>query len=116
MTASQRMSSSRTAWGETGTLKLYDLEDGSSQVLASHGSGPHLSMAFDPTGKFIVTGDRYGVIRVGPLSGEEPHLLLGHESTVGALAVSPDGHWLAGASPGTLSIWPMPNFDQPPFE
>jgi WD40 repeat protein len=64
----------------------------------------------------MVTGDATGVVRVGPVSGEEPHLLLGHEEYSGMAAVSPDGRWLATAADDfTIRIWPMPDMDQPPF-
>ena len=43
-----------------------------------------------------------GVVRVGPASGEEPHLLLGHAGPVQTVAVSPDGSWIASASPDSV--------------
>jgi WD40 repeat protein/tRNA A-37 threonylcarbamoyl transferase component Bud32 len=94
---------------------IYDLEDGSSRTLTSHGQ-PESAVALDPTGRFIITADTSGVVRVGPVSGEEPHLLLGHEGAIWAVAVSPDGRWLATSSDDhTLRLWPMPDMDKPPF-
>jgi WD40 repeat protein len=96
-------------------LTLYDLEDGSSQAITSHGQWLS-SLTLDPTGKLIVTGGMDGIVRVGPMTGEEPHLLLGHEGLINWLAVSPDGLWVASASfDGTIRLWPMPDMDQPPF-
>jgi DNA-binding winged helix-turn-helix (wHTH) protein/WD40 repeat protein len=99
------------------TLEIYDLEEGGSRIVDSHGSDfKNGALAFDPTGQIIVTGDAAGVIRVGSLSGDEPHLLLGHEALILALAVSPDGRRLASVSAdGTTRLWPMPDMDQPPF-
>jgi len=73
--------------------------------------------AFDPSGRVIVTGDNDGVVRVGPATGEEPHLLSGgHAGQVTAVAVSPDGGWLASVSDGgSFHLWPMPDVTKPPL-
>ena len=42
-------------------------------------------------------------------------LLLGHEGTVNALAVSPDERWIASASGDALNVWPMPDVMKPPL-
>ena len=63
-----------------------DLETGEVTALDSHGRRVY-EVAIDATGRFVVTADRDGVIRVGPITGEEPHLLFGHENSVTALAV-----------------------------
>jgi WD40 repeat protein len=56
------------------------------------------------------------VVRAGPVTGEEPHLLLGHEGTVFGLAVSPDGRWIASATDGgSIRLWPMPDVSKPPM-
>jgi hypothetical protein len=55
------------------------------------------------------------------VSGEEPHLLLGHDSEVSLLAVDPLGRYVASAgadrSGGTFSVrlWPMPDLSKPPL-
>jgi WD40 repeat protein len=44
---------------------------------------------------------------VGPLTGEEPHLLYGHTRVVKGVAVS-DGKWIASASnDDTIRLWPV---------
>ena len=72
-------------------------------------------LALDPSGRVIVTGDVDGVVRVGPVTGEEPHLLLGHSGLVTAVAVSPDGRWIASVSEEALRLWPMPDVTKPPL-
>jgi WD40 repeat protein len=68
-----------------------------------------------PSGRVVVTGSEDGVVRVGPVTGEEPHLLIGHKGPVVGLAVSPDERWIASASDEAISIWPMPDVTKPPL-
>src|SRR5262249_14819310 len=94
--------------GKTSDLSIFDLEAGTVREVTSHGKRL-LSLALDPTGSTLVTGGTDGLVRVGPLSGEEPHLLYGHTRPVTGLAVSPDGKWIAsGSDDGTIRLWPMP--------
>jgi WD40 repeat protein len=92
----------------TSGLSLLDLRGGVSRELKSHGNGVW-SVALDPRGEIAVTGGGDGVVRVGPVTDEEPHLLYGHDGGVGSVAVSPDGRWIAsGSNDGTIRLWPMP--------
>jgi WD40 repeat protein len=90
-------------------VTLHDLAVGTSRPLTTHGDRLRHG-SFDSTGRWIVTGDADGVVRVGPVTGATPHLLLGHRTGVGGVAISPDGRWVASSEAGepTVRLWPMP--------
>jgi len=54
-------------------------------------------------------------VRVGPISGQEPPLLLGHQGQIESLAVSQDGRWIATATAESFRLWPMPDVSKPPL-
>jgi WD40 repeat protein len=92
----------------TSLLSFHDLRARESWELTSHGNAVW-SVALDPSGQIAVTGGYDGLVRVGGVSDEEPHLLYGHDLEVTSVAVSPDGQWIASASQdGTIRLWPMP--------
>jgi WD40 repeat protein len=98
-----------------GRVVLLELDTGAVTFLDRFGDEVRV-VALDPTGTLAVTGDIDGEIRVGPVTGEEPHLLLGHESTVSAVAIDPLGRWIAsGDNDGTVRLWPMPDLSKPPL-
>ena len=71
-------------------MVLFDLETGiatPSQDPRRAVCGP-VALGTRP-GTIAATGDEDGAIRVGPVTGEEPHLLLGHEDTIYSLAFDP---------------------------
>jgi WD40 repeat protein len=65
---------------------------------------------FDPSGRFIATGDWEGKARLWDAQSATPvGPALGAPGAVQALAFSPDGRTLAvGAHDGTLTLWPIP--------
>jgi len=91
-----------------GTASVYDLRERRSWPLTTHGREVTL-MAWDPSGTRIVTGSRDGIVRGGPVTGEEPHLLIGHKAPIWGVRVDPTGRLVASTSEdGTVRIWPMP--------
>jgi WD40 repeat protein len=93
---------------KTSLLTFHDLRTGISRELTSHGNAL-FSVALDPRGEMAVTGGYDGLVRAGPVTGEEPHLLYGHDLQVTSVAVSPDGQWIAsGSDDGTIRLWPRP--------
>ncbi len=95
-------------------LLAFDLASHTSRRITTHGQ--RLSTAaLDTTGRIVVTGDVDGVVRAGPVTGGEPHLLLGHGGVIWRLAVSPDGRWIASVSDKKIRLWPMPDVTKPPL-
>jgi len=95
-------------------LTVYDFESGGRHTIESHGRWV-VSVDLDDRGQTLATGDAFGVVRVGPATGEEPHLLFGHEGVVISVTFSRDGRSLASAGMNEIRIWPVPDRDQTPL-
>lgn len=92
----------------TSELVLYDLKDGKSFPITSHGNRVWC-VAFDPSGTKLVTGDLDGIVRVGPINGGTPQLLLGRQGSIGTVLVTADGKWIVTSDHRTtIKLWPMP--------
>jgi WD40 repeat protein len=99
--------------GAVGTAVVSDIEGKAVRSLDAHGTEV-TSIAWDPSGRLVVTGSRNGVVRVGPATGEEPHLLLGHEGAVRDVEVESGGQWVASTGEdGTVRLWPLPTEERP---
>jgi len=80
----------------TGTLieKLSDFSDGVEDV------------AFSVDGSWFIGGSRDGMLRAYRTSGVEPILVVRSPGGIGALALSPDGRFLAtGSARGEIHLW-----------
>ena len=92
-----------------GTASVYDLKERRGWPLGTHGNRVTF-MNWDPSGTRVVTGSRDGTVRVGPVTGEEPHLLIGHRAPIWGVRVDATGRLVASTSEdGTVRIWPMPD-------
>ena len=98
-----------------GRAVVVELDNAFATPLETHGNRV-TAVALDTAGTIAATGDVDGVIRLGPVTGEEPHVLLGHETRVYDLAFDPLGRWIAsGGNDGTARLWPMPDLSEPPL-
>jgi len=95
-------------------IALLDLGDDTVRRVTSHGTQVR-SLALNQTGRIMVTGSEDGTVAVGPTTDEAPRLLLAHDGPVYAVAISPDGRWVAYEAGDGLRLWAMPDLDEPPF-
>jgi serine/threonine protein kinase/WD40 repeat protein len=97
----------------TSELVIYDSKTGKSSQIFSHGNRV-FCVTFDPEATRVITGDIDGVVRVGPITGEIPHLLLGHSNKIKDIAVDLSGKWIASTEfDSFLRLWPMPKGKSP---
>jgi serine/threonine protein kinase/WD40 repeat protein len=94
------------------SLWINDLDTLESRELTSHGRCTWFSLQAD--GEIVLSIDPQGGILVGPVTGEDPHLLLGREE--GFFNMSSDGHWIAArGADNTIMLWTTPDLTKPPF-
>ena len=105
--------------GDLAIPTIVDLVTGTAQTLPAFAGDLRekpASLFIDSSGTVVGVGDSEGIIRVGRPSADEPHLLVGHEGAIAAVAISPDGQWIASTGEdNTLRLWPMPDLDRPPL-
>jgi WD40 repeat protein len=111
-----------TEVGEGGVLQepagsplLFDLDAGTTRRLEMHGTRV-TAWDLNKDGTVVASGDFDGIVRVGPVTGEEPHLLLGHHGMIMTVLIDPGGRWIVSLGRDkTVRLWPMPDLSEPPL-
>lgn len=99
------------------TMRWWSLPTGHlSQTVVVPKPAAITALASHPQDGRVVTGDQGGRLQVwNPQQPETPHLVAKLGSPVTALAISPDGHWLAaGLDNGHLPLWSLPGLRPAP--
>ena len=85
-----------------GVATLIDAEHHTSRAISSHGNRVW-SLGLDAAKTFLTTSSYDGTVRVGPISGEEPHVLRVGGGEMTSARISPDGSWIAAQHKGDAS-------------
>lgn len=88
-----------------GTIVLWSLEGKEKKVLKSHG-GNATCVAYDPNGKFFVTGGNDKIIRLWAPQGRPVRVFEGHADRIQCLTVSHNGRKIiSGGNDGIVKVW-----------
>jgi WD40 repeat protein len=89
-------------------LRLVNASTGDTVLTFSGHEGVH-ACAFSPDGRRLVSGDRWGILRLWDAeTGERLRVWVAHRGRMDACAFSPDGQRLASAgADGTLKLWDL---------
>ncbi len=90
------------------SIKIWDLETGKNIIsLIGHNKEEIYSIAITPNEKYVLTGDKKGIIKIWDLESLfSKDRVTGHTSWAGSISISPDGNLVAtGGYDETAVIW-----------
>ena len=94
---------------QLGEIKLWDMARGIELQCLRRGPPPIHGVSFFPSGMAVAAAVADGTLLVYVQGQSQPMSLAGHSAPVTAVAVSPDGRWLASASNDNLvHLWETP--------
>ncbi len=92
-----------------GGVTLWDLQERTERILPLPTEKLN-ALAISPDARFVVAGMDGNEVLVLHLDSDEPHVLLGHDSWVGAVWISPDSKEIRSASSdGLVCSWEVPD-------
>ncbi len=84
------------------------MQYGAPSIIKAHHALAH-AVAFDPTGRFVVTAGMDAAVRLWRLPGLERAGALVHDKSVNAIAFTADGSSLVtGSIDATVRVWSFP--------
>jgi WD40 repeat protein/tRNA A-37 threonylcarbamoyl transferase component Bud32 len=89
------------------TVRVWDAETAREEICLKGHLGSVSAVVFHPDGKRLATAGADGHVRLWDLAGEREVRGFLLAAPALAVAVSPDGKWLAGGSEGRLKVWDL---------
>ncbi len=100
-----------------GKLLLYNLKTQKEQLLYDDPGNPIHAVAFSPDGKWILTGDEKGIVKIFDLNSRNIiKELTGQKGRISSVTFSPDGKLIAaGSFDKTIEMWVVSELDELPI-
>ncbi len=100
-----------------GKLLLYNLKTQKEKLLYDDPGNPIHAVAFSPDGKWILTGDEKGIVKIFELSTQSIiKELTGQKGRISSVSFSPNGKLIAaGSFDKTIEMWVVSELDELPI-
>ena len=98
------MCSSDLTGSDDKTVRVWDLDTGTSRTLTGHTDRVN-AVAYSPDGRHLATGSDDKTVRVWDLDTGTSRTLTGHTDGVNSVAYSPDGQLASGSDDDMIRLW-----------